>query len=269
MKKQIAYLRGNTPFPFRAKWSGILVLIMMCAVAACVPYSAHIVTPVVTELSQRPTPSLPQPTPASDWASRWLRGTPCSPPCWEDITPGQTTVTETIALFQDNPLITRPVVMISELTPKLGYVFWDWFDNRPGGGAEFNALSSVRVIYAISPNFYRSVELQDVIAAYGEPTHIHAQAERNPDNTISYSLRILYRTRGILLSQGGNRKLDLTSNMTFDQITFFEPTDQALSMVLGGAAAHLEWLLPWQGIRDFDSYCRDTDGGRTCRENSN
>ncbi len=263
-------MRRLTVFPFQSKSLQRRVLqlatfvLVLSLVTACTTQSRQIVTPTNPELEQTPTMASLRPTPPADWTTQWLRGYPCNPPCWEGIIPGQTTVTQTLELLQNNPLVTRATVKVSKLVPKQGYVFWDWFNDQPGGGAEFDALSSDKIIYAISPDFNESFELKDVISAYGEPTNVYAQAERNPDNSVSYSLRILYRDQGILLYQGGNSKPDLTPSMTFDQVLFFDPTPQTLSTVLENVTEHPEWLLPWQGIQDFGFYCKDSASGKLC-----
>ena len=33
---------------------------------------------------------------------------------------------------------------------------------------------------------------------------------------------------------------------------FFAPTDNALDLALGDLSQHAEWLVPWQGMQDFD-----------------
>ncbi|HSQ18189.1 MAG TPA: hypothetical protein VLM83_10855, partial [Anaerolineales bacterium] len=39
--------------------------------------------------------------------NRWISGTPCAPPCWEGITPGQTSADEAIEILISNPMITN------------------------------------------------------------------------------------------------------------------------------------------------------------------
>jgi hypothetical protein len=242
----------------------VCVAITLFAVTACASDQEQTNTPPPTEVPQlQITPSSTPPSP-SDWTWQWLKGIPCHLPCWEGITPGQTTVSETLTLLENSPFITRARIQVSKLMPDDGYVFWDWVNGRSGGGAKFHAQTSDKVVYAIAPNFSERVHLQQVIDAFGEPTYVHAQAERNPDDTVSYVLRIVYRNQGILLQQAGVQKLDLRPDMTFEKIVFFEPTEQTLKDELGGAAAHPEWLLPWQGIKDFDFYCRDSENGKLC-----
>ncbi len=242
----------------------------------CIVVTAFVVTACTSDQAQTNTPSptevpqvqiTPSPTPPSprDWTWQWLKGLPCHLPCWEGITPGQTTISETLTLLKNSPYITHTRVEVSNLLPDLGYVFWDWVDGQSGGEAEFHAQTPDQVIYSIAPDFHGMIHFQQIIDAFGEPTDVHAQAVRNPDATVSYALRIVYRNLGILLQKAGVQKLELRPDMTFEQIVFFEPTEQTLRIELGGAAAHPEWLLPWQGMKDFDFYCRDSVNGRACR----
>lgn len=243
----------------------VFIVVTAFVVMACASDQEQTNTPSPTEVLQLPTTPSSTPRSPSDWTLQWLKGIPCHLPCWEGITPGQTTVSETLTLLENSSFITHTRIKVSKLEPDVGYVFWDWVDGQSGGGAEFHAQTPDQVVYAISPDFYGRIHLQQIIDAFGEPTYVHAQAERNPDNSVSYSLRIVYRPRGILLLQGGFRKPELNPDMTFRQIVFFEPTEQTLKIELGGAAAHPDWLLPWQGIKDFDFYCRDEENGRACR----
>ncbi len=260
----------------------VCIVVAAFLVAACTSAQVRTITASPTEVPQvqitpSPTPPsptevpqvqiTPSPTPplSSDWTWQWLKGIPCHLPCWEGITPGQTTISETLTLLENNPFITHARIEVSKLEPDVGYVFWDWADGQTGGEAEFHAQTPDQINYLIAPDFQGMIHLQQIIDAFGEPTDVHAQAIRNPDTTVDYALRIVYRNLGILLQNSGFQKPDLRPDMTFEQIVFFEPTEQTLKIVLGGASAHPQWLLPWQGIRDFDFYCRDSENGRACR----
>ncbi len=249
-------------------WSTVSILLVICWVA-CAP--ALVLTPQPTSSARNTTGLVATvPTEASlpnNWTSYWLRGIPCGPPCWEGITPGRSTAHEALTLLQANPLIANARLEVSSADPDFGQIVWRWTDGQPGGIARFHAQTSEQIIYEMSPDFPKRVQLQDIIEAYGEPQYVVASALRNPDNSIAYDLRIVYLTRGILLIKDANSPSTpvMSRDMTFNRIVFFEPTEQTLSIVLGGSGAHPEWRLPWQGIKDFDFYCRDSVNGRACR----
>lgn len=248
-------------------WAMVSVFLVVCC-AACASKLAS--TPQLTpsEGTAEAVAIVPTETSLSnDWASRWLRGIPCSPPCWEGITPGRSTAHETLTLLQANPLIANAQLKISKAVPDLGQIAWRWADGQPGGTARFHAQTSDQLIYEISPDFPTHVQLQDVIEAFGEPQYVVASALRNPDNSIAYGLRVAYLTRGILLitDVGSPSNITMGRDMKFDRIILFEPTEQTFKLVLGGVANVPEWLLPWQGYKEFDYYCRDLEDGRACQ----
>src|SRR5690349_8873700 len=47
-------------------------------------------------------------------ARHWLAGIPCAPPCWEGITPGQTTLPEALRILKANPAIDPTSVLTDE-----------------------------------------------------------------------------------------------------------------------------------------------------------
>lgn len=57
-------------------------------------------SPSPTEMSSLTESALPE-----DWSYRWLKGIPCRPPCWEGITPGQTTAREAEEILRQSPII--------------------------------------------------------------------------------------------------------------------------------------------------------------------
>ena len=65
------------------------VLLILSCLAAC-------------SLLSRGTPT-PSPVPLSAWTTKWLTQPACQPPCWEEITPGVTTITDTILILGDVP----------------------------------------------------------------------------------------------------------------------------------------------------------------------
>jgi hypothetical protein len=148
----------------------------------------------------------------------------------------------------------------SRLTPEYGEINWDWVEGQGGGRASFRADSPDRIVYSVSPHFPASFELRDVIQAFGEPSHVLAAASHGPDvgSSISYILWIVYQSQGLALRTTGRSKPVLGADMLLNHVVFFDPLDE-------GFIGPAEWLVPWQGIRDFESYCHDNESGRACR----
>lgn len=261
----------------RRNWCGVCfvtcvlvsaVMILASCVSLQVPSTltpTAYTSPTVSSLPLSEPSSLPKQPPTEDWPTRWLRGIPCRPPCWEGVTPGSTTANEAVEILKNSPVIAAAQMTTTKLLPDLGYVIWDWVGGGRGGQANFHAQTYPQTIYIITPYLPR-VRLRDVLEAYGEPSHVIARAFHGPDagSGIFYDIAIVYRSQGFLLGNGGSEKPVLTTAMPV-KVVFFAPTNEAFAAALGGAAAHPEWLAPWQGIRDFGFYCKDNEDGKACR----
>ncbi|HLF27419.1 MAG TPA: hypothetical protein VJG32_13885 [Anaerolineae bacterium] len=147
----------------------------------------------------------------------------------------------------------------SRLTPEYGEINWDWSEGQGGGRASFHTNSPDQTVYAVSPDFPTSFELRDVIQAYGDPSHVLAAAGHGPDfgSGISYDLWIVDQSQGFAVRTGGHSKPVLGADMLLNDVVFFDPADM-------GFISPSEWLVPWQGIRDFEFYCHDEESGRAC-----
>lgn len=203
-----------------------------------------------------------EPTLTEDWSYRWLKGIPCKPPCWEGITPGQTTAREAEDILRQSPFVDAVEVSTVSSRPQVGVIKWNWRDTgKEGGGALFEPGSLSNPIHLIHPYFPVSVQFRDLLETYGEPSHIIARSFVNPDDTIAYDLAILYLSHGMLFDAGhGSTKLSLTGMTSLSGPSFFVPTDEGLQSAYAWAQSRPEWLVPWQGMQDFDFYCRDEEG---------
>jgi len=243
----------------RVRLLTLLVLLMVCSVTSCSSPTKSAET--LQQVTLVPT----KPSPAIDWPDRWLKGTPCKPPCWEGVIPGQTTASEATKILNASPIVLRAEMTTTTKTSDNGIVLWSWLDGQSGGQAYYHARSPEQTIYTIAPYFPKPFALRKIIQVYGEPSDILARAYHNPDNSIASDVSIFYRSQGIVLFAGAGGYLTLSLDMTFDYINFFEPTNEGLKVALGGSQDHLDWLTPWQGIRDFDFYCKDSESEKACR----
>ena len=236
-----------------------LVSIIVGSVA-CVP--VHENSNALATLA--PTIIVPTKLPiTTEWAGRWLKGIPCRLPCWEGIIPGRTSATEAVDLLAKNPLVGTVHTTANRLFPDREEVNWTWVDGSEGGRAIFDAQTVSQTIYAIQPVLPTSFKLQDVIAAYGNPSHVIAAASRSPDfgGPISYDLSIIYLPLGLRLhTSSSGEPTTLNADTKFEDVTFSEPDRKELT-------APQKFLVPWVGIKSFDFYCRDEENGNACRGN--
>jgi hypothetical protein len=217
-------------------------------------------------------PSRPPP----GFEKRWLQAIPCAPPCWEDIIPGQTTLTDAVRLLQQNPgvqpqsVLSRPYGQPEEHT---GYIQWRWLGSEGGGEVSYQGTEGKgeAIVTYISPGLGgipsadASFTLGDVIAAYGEPTHIHATGffGMHGDGPF-YTMDFYYEKHGMALESNGiyHTKPHLDSNIRLDRVTFstdpVHPSRPTFAAIPDDPSTGPQ---VWQGFKEFDFYCRNTSIG--------
>jgi hypothetical protein len=250
--------RGMRRIPYRQAWRSMLPLFLLLALAACTNSgSATSVTPANNRLFPTHTLAL------QAWQMRWLEGIPCAPPCVEGIVPGETRPSDAVDLLKDNPLISDVRVYADSPSE----INWKWANSDSSQRAFYQARGTITYIEL---NFPSSFQLEDVITAYGEPTHILARAGYGLHGLgIVYDLSIIYQNHGFLLRTAGRPPLhfQISGEMSFEPGTspvfFFPPTEAGLKPLL--PPQDIANMLPWQGPKEFAFYCRDDEQGRACK----
>jgi hypothetical protein len=205
-------------------------------------------------------------TPDAQVQFRWLQKIPCAAPCWEGVTPGVTSGNEAYTLLRNNPQISNVEMRISQLMPEVGYVVWKWSGTDFGGDITFAATSISHEVSIIHVYTAESFSLDEVMAAFGSPSHIMVSAGRGPDigSPVTYDLSIVYLDRGFMVPYIGDDitlKPLLSADLPFYSVDFFQPSLEGMTGTSGLAPADVEqMLLPWQGIKDFDYYCKQRYG---------
>lgn len=234
-----------------------VVTLAACASTASVnlcPPTAPPPAPIPPAPTEMPTPP--------EWSTRWLRGRPCWAPCWEGVTPGLTTVEEAVAIWSQNPLLAHVMVVDSDVPPPHSWIQWEWQPEPAGmdGGGASIAQEGGSIVQ-IYPHYPVPLAFREVQAVYGEPSHVVAGKWFSGASTY-YSLWLVYLPQGLVLPvyAASHREAPLLgAGMAVEAPVFFEPSSAGLVRAFGLPAANQ--LLPWQGYRDFDFYCRTADGG--------
>jgi hypothetical protein len=202
------------------------------------------------------------------WQTRWLRGEPCAPPCWENITPGQTTADEAFQLLKKRNEFTKLVTKYPE-SQSYGLISWEWLSSNDSNNSEirgglvvFNANDSNKIIYFIAPKLAQ-FGLGDIIKKYGEPTHVIASATPNPPSySLKFTLYILYlNDKSFLISNEFSEIPQITADLWVGNIKFFKPNLQPFTELQVGEK---EQLVEWKGYKDFRYYCREYRTGKPC-----
>lgn len=193
-----------------------------------------------------------------DWQRDWLAGKPCSPPCWQGITPGVTTATEVEAILRQK----APLQKIETLGPffdsdRTVTLQWEWAEIGGGGQVGYNLDTGL--VYVVRFGCSGAFTFGEVIDAYGEPSHIHVSILKPLDNLSpgpEYHLEIFYIDKGFMLRPDyvATSQPEISRNLRFGAVAFFVPTMEGFLATVGNAPGWREALFPWQGFKSFDEY---------------
>lgn len=106
----------------------------------------------------------PGPNTMPNWWTSWLAQPVCKPPCWQDITPGQTTRDEAAAILENTPGI------VITYNKKDG-LSWNFGTKAEGGSIILSEDGNVSGIWigSVSANV---LLLKTIIASYNEPVYV-------------------------------------------------------------------------------------------------
>lgn len=206
---------------------------------------------------------------SNDWESRWLNSIPCRLPCWEGITPGQTTVTQAVKLLTQSGLVEK--VNLNDTLSRRGTIEWTWLkNNQKGGLASFYTKEDPQIIKYIRPFYGKTYNYEEINKSYGSPSHILATAQVDIHNVqkFIYSVKFIYLTSGFVLTadsystEGGhNNKPAITENIKFVSVEFFEANFTGFLQI-----SDPKLLVSWQGFKPFEFYCRNINGTGTVED---
>ena len=183
----------------------------------------------------------------------WVEGKPCAVPCWMHITPGETTPNEARQMLQKGVFgRLRNVTRYGD----------DWLE------AHDLEQNSVILVSGGDPPLIRkigfrpadSITFQQVLANFGEPTHVVAFAFRSTMvESTAYAFNFIFMSHGLELHWSGNGDGVSPSDVSiesyeFDLVQFFEPSLEAYRNFRVNPA-WVDMLRPFDGSYDFDHYC--------------
>ncbi len=193
-----------------------------------------------------------------DWQRDWLAGQPCSPPCWQRITPGVTTGAEVEAILrQKAPLQRREVIGPLFDFDRSVALFWEWAGIEGGGKVNYDLDTGLVFKVAFWCSGPCDFTFEEIIDAYGEPDHIYVNILEpycNLSPGREYHLEIFYVDKGFGLypSYTVTSKPEISRGLRFDRVEFFVPTIEGFVAARG--ENWREALYPWQGFKSFDEY---------------
>jgi hypothetical protein len=225
-----------------------------CGDAAIFPTQAIVPTPVPNTYFVK-----------GNWQFRWVEGIPCKAPCWENIMLGKTSGIEAINILRGNTLVISNSVKLSTSlsSSKHSIIEWKWSSAtaRVQVGGEIHYTSDEKSkVYWVRPAYDQSMQeylFTDIIAQYGEPTHIYVQKNTLASNTkTSFTVFFIYLQNGFLVKTNLNSALKIDKNIRVGWVEFFIP---GLDTLLLATAVQRIPLL-WEGFNSPQYYCeKDTN----------
>ena len=189
---------------------------------------------------------------------RWLSGNSCSPPCWEGIMPGQTTLKDAVDLLQNNPLIGQLTIYADENRPNSGEISWNWPGVEKRGGRVFYApIGDVAesVVYAIWPGFGEGIRLGEVIQAFGEPSHVKIREvtilEPPAPREAWHTYTLIWIENGFLVRGAPVSQTKIDDDFVIYTIGLFEPSMEGYLALEGNSGAD---SVLWHGYDDANTY---------------
>ena len=192
----------------------------------------------------------------SSWsATDLIKPGSCSPPCWRDITPGETHAEEAIQMLRSNPFVDSGSVQVFQISESLRDVGSSITWKGSTGGSIAVTRDGV-----VSDIFIRgdlgNLPVDDVIALYGTP---FVSLRASPDGPLRarFVLFLYYPELGIFLAThfDGPRQSDLVipSQVSLDAVRYILPKEFYKTLV-----ADPEYLTSWNGYRESSYYCRSS-----------
>ncbi len=130
----------------------------------------------------KPTPIAPR----EPWISKWLENPACQPPCWEGITPGKSTMTETITVLNTMTGIDISGPSRDYTDRKRLLISWNYQNSQSSGEAETDENGLIINEMYLSIDHQQQVILREIINIYGSPDNV--LINRNHAGTCDISL---------------------------------------------------------------------------------
>jgi hypothetical protein len=200
------------------------------------------------------------------WQENWLKGNPCRPPCWEQITPGKTSASEAVKILERIPYIMSDSITtsVSSLVPEIGDISWEWSDSQEPAGISFDSNIAQQTVRRIGLIFKQPFLLKDVIETYGQPTHVAASAGYNEAGGITTAVQIIFASQGFWVNTTAPR--DIRPDLWLNYVQLFSPGIGNFAQFFPDYKSNPDLIVPWQGYQSFEFYCRDEYKGNACRE---
>ena len=124
-----------------------------------------------------------------------LTGTPCEPPCWQDIIPGKTTSTEAIELLKKSPFVDQESLDQFGSVDAGGATWW-W--RVPGKRLQPKISWVHDTVIEIVQGLTVEITIEEILSTYGPPEFVTVDPGGIPENAY-WIVRLHYPAQGLSL----------------------------------------------------------------------
>jgi len=186
------------------------------------------------------------PTPErGDWMIKWLNNPTCLPPCWENIIPGETSITDSISLLQQVEEIDSQKIELIDS----GFgsdVQWSFKSSIFGG-----AVSTIKddpIIYLALVDSDGIVTIGEIESKYGAPQEVLVSRCMSGFCEVLLIYKNLYMGLEVATEhiRSGNSFIELQPNQVVFRVQFYsDQPDVTLPYTRG--PSYPERSYPWKG----------------------
>jgi hypothetical protein len=124
---------------------------------------------------------------------------PCAPPCWQGISPGETTLDQAEAILKTLPFIDRGTVTRQTAADSSQNLLWHSTLSHPGDWIG-SILTQQNVVDTIQiRKLEADITLDDLIAVYGEPTE-YSVVLTPPEAPPCFSVTVIWPEDGLIVA---------------------------------------------------------------------
>jgi hypothetical protein len=212
-------------------------------------------TPTVVTVKIEPTPST---VATNQIQNNWIKAIPCRAPCWENITPGKTTPEEAQKLLKSNPAISNIQIEDPKFGNKPVAIYWTLVESPQIRGLLSYHIASPQPYVELIKPAVTPYKLKDVLALYGEPSHIIVMDKTNELGraTGQYKIYLIYLNQGLLLSNPSTEISIMTPDTNFTELYFFTPGIPGFNILDAQDDLVGKLMVKWEGFKDIMYYCR-------------
>jgi hypothetical protein len=201
--------------------------------------------------------AIPTPTqiiPHEQWITDWLDHPACQPPCWENITVGTTTITETASILSNMPGV-NPSTSKND-TGNGSTIWWEFPGYRSAGGAytDENGSIIVKLLLSIDPS--QLVRVEEVFQVYGSPGYLLVRGCGSSGSGPFCAVHLIYNQGMALeiLIPTNPGKFAVSPDSLVNRIWFFPPGIQGYEDVFGADQLNIQASIQnWEGYTEYSN----------------